>query len=62
MASAEGVEPFSPFQMISTPFEAGIGRRFVEHLSSVQIDGTTPSAHGLASGWTPYGPLFAADP
>jgi O-succinylbenzoate synthase len=51
-----------PRQMISTAFETGIGRRFVEHLAALQADGPTPTAPGLAPGWRPEGPLFAADP
>jgi O-succinylbenzoate synthase len=51
-----------PRQMISTAFETGIGRRFVEHLAALQADGPTPTAPGLAPGWRPGGGLFAADP
>jgi O-succinylbenzoate synthase len=51
-----------PRQMISTAFETGIGRRFVEHLAALQGDGPTPTAPGLAPGWRPEGALFAADP
>ena len=49
-------------QMISTAFETGIGRRFVEHLAALQADGATAVAPGLAPGWRPDGALFAADP
>lgn len=52
----------APRQMISTAFETGIGRRFVEHLAALQADGPTPCAPGLAPGWTPQDGLFAADP
>ena len=51
-----------PRQMISTAFETGIGRRFVEHLAALQAQGPTPAAPGLAPGWQPDGPLFATDP
>ncbi len=51
-----------PRQMISTAFETGIGRRFVEHLAALQAQGPTPAAPGLAPGWRPEGELFAADP
>jgi O-succinylbenzoate synthase len=51
-----------PRQMISTAFETGIGRRFVEHLAALQAQGPTPAAPGLAPGWQPAGPLFALDP
>jgi len=51
-----------PRQMISTAFETGIGRRFVEHLAALQAQGPTPAAPGLAPGWQPDGPLFALDP
>jgi O-succinylbenzoate synthase len=48
--------------MLSTSFETGIGRRLLEHLAALQADGPTPTAPGLAPGWRPEGPLFAADP
>jgi O-succinylbenzoate synthase len=48
--------------MVSTALETGIGRRWVDHLAALQADGPTPTAAGLAPGWTPEGPLFAADP
>ncbi len=48
--------------MLSTAFETGIGRRWVEHLAGLQARGPTPAAPGLAPGWLPAGPLFAADP
>lgn len=51
-----------PHQMISTAFETGIGRRFVEHLAALQAQGPTPAAPGLAPGWQPEGLLFAAEP
>jgi len=51
-----------PRQMISTAFETGIGRRFVEHLAALQAQGPTPVAPGFAPGWRPKGALFAADP
>lgn len=51
-----------PRQMISTAFETGIGRRFVDHLAALQADGPTPTAPGLAPGWRPGGALFSGDP
>ena len=51
-----------PRQMISTSFETGIGRRFVEHLAALQAQGPTPAAPGFAPGWRPDGALFASDP
>ena len=51
-----------PRLMVSTALETGIGRRLVHHLAALQADGPTPTAPGLAPGWTPQGPLFAADP
>jgi len=52
----------APRLMLSTAFETGIGRRLVEHLAALQAEGPTPTAPGLAPGWRPAGPLFAADP
>ena len=51
-----------PRLMVSTALETGIGRRWVDHLAAMQADGPTPTAAGLAPGWTPEGPLFVADP
>ena len=51
-----------PRLMVSTALETGIGRRWVHHLAALQAAGPTPTAAGLAPGWTPEGPLFAADP
>lgn len=51
-----------PRWMVSTAFETGIARRWLEHLAALQAAGPTPAAPGLAPGWTPRGPLFAADP
>jgi len=52
----------APRLILSTAFETGIGRRLVEHLAALQAEGPTPTAPGLAPGWRPAGPLFAADP
>ena len=52
----------TPRLMLSTAFETGIGRRLVAHLAALQAEGPTPTAPGLAPGWRPEGPLFAADP
>ena len=51
-----------PRRMLSTAFETGIGRRWLEHLAAVQWQGPTPAAPGLAPGWCPEGALFSADP
>lgn len=52
----------TPRLMVSTAFETGIGRRFLQHLAALQAEGPTPTAPGLAPGWRPGGALFAADP
>jgi O-succinylbenzoate synthase len=51
-----------PRLMVSTALETGIGRRWVHHLAALQVAGPTPTAPGLAPGWTPAGPSFAPDP
>ena len=51
-----------PWLMLSTALETGLGRRWIDHLAALQAAGPTPTAPGLAPGWTPEGPLFAADP
>ena len=51
-----------PWRMVSTAFETGIGRRWLEHLAALQMNGPTPAAPGLAPGWCPPGPLFSVDP
>jgi O-succinylbenzoate synthase len=51
-----------PHCMVSTAFETGIGRRWLDHLAGLQWAGPTPAAPGLAPGWCPPGPLFSADP
>jgi len=51
-----------PWLMVSTALETGVGRRWIHHLAALQAEGPTPTAPGLAPGWTPEGPLFAADP
>ena len=52
----------APKLMLSTAFETGIGRRWLEHLAGLQAQGPTPAAPGLAPGWTPSGALFSNDP
>ena len=52
----------TPRLMLSTALETGIGRRLLHHLAGLQALGPTPAAPGLAPGWRPDGPLFAADP
>ena len=51
-----------PRLMVSTALETGVARRWIHHLAALQAEGPTPTAPGLAPGWTPQGPLFAADP
>ncbi|MFM7086555.1 MAG: o-succinylbenzoate synthase [Cyanobium sp.] len=51
-----------PRLMLSTAFETGIGRRLLQHLAGLQALGPTPTAPGLAPGWSPPGDLFADDP
>ena len=48
--------------VISTAFETGIGRRWVNHLAARQVKGENPCAPGLAPGWCPKGPLFNNNP
>ena len=52
----------TPRRMLSTAFETGIGRRWLQHLAALQWQGTTPAAPGLAPGWCPSGPLFSENP
>jgi O-succinylbenzoate synthase len=51
-----------PWRMLSTAFETGIGRRWLNHLAALQWQGPTPAAPGFAPGWCPDGDLFGADP
>ncbi len=51
-----------PRCMVSTAFETGIGRRWLDHLAGLQWTGQTPAAPGLAPGWCPPGPLFSREP
>jgi O-succinylbenzoate synthase len=51
-----------PQIVLSTAFETGIGRRWLEHLAALQALGPSPAAPGLAPGWQPIGPLMQADP
>lgn len=51
-----------PRRMLSTAFETGIARRWLDHLAALQWQGPTPAAPGLAPGWCPAGALFSADP
>ncbi len=50
------------YRMLSSAFETGIGRRWLSHLASLQQEGPTPTAPGLAPGWTPEGDLFSLSP
>ena len=47
---------------ISTSFETGIGRRWLYHLSSLQLLGPTPKVPGLAMNKTPNSSLFFNEP
>jgi O-succinylbenzoate synthase len=51
-----------PRLMLSTSFETVIGWRWLAHLSALQVRGPTPTAPGMAPGWTPNSPLFHGDP
>lgn len=51
-----------PRQMLSTAFETGIAKRLLHHLAALQGEGPTPTAPGLAPGWSPQHGLFAAEP
>ena len=50
------------FRSLSTSFETGIGRRWLFHLSSLQLCGLTPKVPGLALKNIPYSFLFLNDP
>lgn len=56
------LERGAPRLMLSTAFETGIGRRWVDHLAALQAEGPTPVAPGLAPGWQAPDPLASADP
>ena len=47
---------------LSTSFETGIGRRWLYHLSSLQLLGPTPKVPGLALNKTPSSYLFSNEP
>ena len=47
---------------IGTSFETGIGRRWLYHLSSLQLLGPTPKVPGLAMNKMPNSSLFVNDP
>ena len=50
------------FRSISTSFETGIGRRYLYHLSYLQLLGSTPKVPGLALKQMPNTFLFKSDP
>ena len=56
------LEAGQPRLVLSTAFETGIGRRWLDHLAALQHDGPTPVAPGLAPAWHPTGPLASFDP
>jgi o-succinylbenzoate synthase len=51
-----------PRLMLSTGFETGIGRRWLDHLAALQVLGPTPTAPGLAPGWGAGAALASSDP
>ena len=56
------LEQGTPRLMLSTAFETGIARRWLDHLAALQAEGPTPVAPGLAPGWQAPGSLASADP
>jgi O-succinylbenzoate synthase len=56
------LERGAPRLMLSTAFETGIARRWLDHLAALQAEGPTPVAPGLAPEWQAPGPLASADP
>jgi O-succinylbenzoate synthase len=56
------LEQGTPRLMLSTAFETGLGRRWLDHLAALQAEGPTPVAPGLAPGWQAPGGLASADP
>ncbi len=50
------------FRTISTAFETGIGKRWIEYLATLQRQGPTPKAPGLGRGWCPNCELFSSNP
>ena len=61
-ASCEEIDKENSQTVISTAFETGIGRRWINHLAARQVKGKNPCAPGLAPGWCPKGPLFDNNP
>ncbi len=58
----EELDQGSSHIVISTAFETGIGRRWINYLAAKQTQGTNPSAPGLAPGWCPNSQLFDNNP
>ena len=50
------------YRSLSTSFETGIGRRWLSHLSSLQLLGPTPKVPGLALKKNPVSFLFLNEP
>ncbi len=50
------------FRSLSTSFETGVGRRWLFHLSSLQLLGLTPKVPGLAMNKNPNSFLFLDEP
>ncbi len=50
------------YKVISTTFETGIGRRWIEHFAALQLKSNTPVQPGLAPGWCPKSSLFSRNP
>lgn len=55
------LEQDTPRLMLSTAFETGIARRWVDHLAALQAEGSMPVAPGLAEGWQAPGDLASSD-
>ena len=50
------------YKVISSSFETGVGKRFLFHLSYLQLLGLTPKVPGLALQQMPNTFLFKSDP
>ena len=58
----ENIKDKKGFRSLSTSFETGIGRRWLFHLSSLQLLGITPKVPGLALNKIPNSFLFQNEP
>ena len=50
------------YRVISTSFETGIGRRWIEHLAAIQQISNTPTQPGLAKTWYSESQIFSTEP